>query len=148
MSYFTNNTKGFSLVEILGAIIILAIAVAGSLGFFASIAKLRIASDNELEAFVNASTWLEHIRTGERPAIRYNALIPQTGIDLNHAVSIFPEDYANEWPLAYKNKSKIVVPSPGGATYTVEEGINLGSGYNFKLITVEVKWQEISSVAE
>lgn len=130
-----NQRKGFSLVEILVSMILLIIAIGASFTLFMTTSRLRTSSDNELEAYYNAQQWLEHVRTGFSAATRYNALIAD-GVpkDLNVS-SILPENY-DIWPMANKPKVEML-----DTTYTIDN-VDLGSGVNFKKITVEVKWEE------
>ncbi len=143
MSYFKESSKGFTLVEILTSTILLVIAAAAFFAVFVSTAKLRIYSSNELRMSISASSWLEKVRTGSTGATEYDNLTAQAATDLNNAASIFQEDYTG-WIAA--NESNIDIVNPGdntkGALYTTDENIDLGSGVDFKKITVTVLWDE------
>ncbi|MDP8297657.1 MAG: prepilin-type N-terminal cleavage/methylation domain-containing protein [Candidatus Orphnella occulta] len=140
MSYFRKSHRGFTLIEILASTILLNIAAIAFFAVFVYTAKLRIYSTNEFRMSVNASSWLEKIRLGSVNKTKYNSLSAQTDIDLNDAVlSIFPEDYT-AWIIS--GEGNVDITSPGGALYTIEDNIDLGSGAYFKKITVTVSWDE------
>jgi len=139
MSYFRKSHRGFTLIEILASTILLNIAAIAFFAVFVYTAKLRIYSTNEFRMSVNASSWLEKIRSGSVNKTKYNNLSAQTGIDLNNAASIFPEDYT-AWIIS--GEGNVDITSPGGALYTTENNIDLGSGAYFKKITVTVSWDE------
>lgn len=144
MTYLKKPCHGFTLVEILTSTMILVVVSAAFFAVFISVAKLRVHSVNAFRLSVDASSWLEKVRTGSTSATEYDNLTTQTDIDLNDAASILQEDY-NNWITA--NESNIDIENPGdntkGALYTVEENIDLGSGVDFKKITVTVLWDEL-----
>lgn len=144
MSYFKKSCQGFTLIEILVSAIILVIAVAAFFAVFIYTAKLRIYSSNELRMPINASSWLEKVRSGSTSATEYNNLSAQADIDLNSGSSISQEDYSSDWIIAQEGNIDIVNPGDNtkGALYTTEANVNLGSGANFKKITVTVRWAE------
>ncbi len=129
-------SKGFSFIEITVAMIILSIAIAATFASYIAMARLRIFSENELEACYNAQAWLERVRTGSSTATRYSNLNDSENNDLNALDSILQEDY-NLWAMA--NKPKVAMSD---TTYQIDD-IDLGSGVIFKKITVEVKWNEL-----
>jgi prepilin-type N-terminal cleavage/methylation domain-containing protein len=133
------SDRGLTLVEILVSTILLLIIVAAAYSSFISATRMSIFSRNELEAYQNASVWLEEVRTGATPATRYNNLTATaSSVDLNDATSILQKDYmgtvtpSEAWPLA--SKANITALNAG---YTVEDG-----PYNFKKVTVTVNWTE------
>ena len=131
----SNQHKGFSLVEIMVAMIVLVIAVAFATTVFISGARLRAYSVNEREAYHNAASWLERVRAEKR----YGELNDGENRDIDAAApaaSILSEDY-NNWPMAIKPKVNMQ-----NAEYTIED-VDLGSGEIFKRITAEVQWDEL-----
>jgi len=139
MTNFKKPCHGFTLIEIVASTILLNIAVIAFFAVFIYTAKLRVYSTNEFRMSANASSWLEKVRPGSVSATKYNNLSAQTDIDLNAAASIFQEDYT-AWIIA--NEGNVDIQNPGGATYTIEDNINLGSVAIFKKITVTVLWDE------
>lgn len=150
MKYLNRYSKGFSLVEILTATVMLAAISAATYATFLSITRMAVTSRNELEAATEASGWLERVEAVtelSRPirnaaASRWDrysghgAFTDQVGLDLNDASSILQEDYLNNWPFANKpNVSNL------SATYTTEEE-TLGPGVPYRTVTVTVSWDE------
>jgi prepilin-type N-terminal cleavage/methylation domain-containing protein len=127
--------KGFSLVEIIVSMMILAIAAGAVFATFLSTARLRVFSENELEAHYNALSWLEQVRTGATVDTQYNQLPNHVDMLLDDTDSILTEDYDN-WPMA--NKPKVQMTD---ARYTVSD-VDLGSGVLFKRIAVTARWEE------
>jgi len=144
MSHFKKSNKAFTLVEILASTILLVVAAAAFFTLFISTAKLRTYSLNEFRMSINASSWLEKVRTGSTSGTEYSNLTTQATTDLNDGASIFQEDYANSWIIA--NEGNVDIANPGdntkGALYTTEENVSFGSGVNFKKITATVLWDE------
>ena len=140
---YNKSTKGFTLVEILVSAMILIVAVAAFFALFIYTAKLRMSSVNELRMSMNASSWLEKVRTGATGGTEYNNLSAQTNIDFNSASSILQEAYT-DWII--ENEGNIDITNPGdnskGAFYSTEQNVDLGSGVNFKKITATVLWDE------
>lgn len=138
MNYVNKYYKGFSLVEIITATFVLGLVALVSYATFFSVMKLTTTSRNELEAYAEASRWLEEVEA----AVDYDDLIAQDNVDLNNASSISREDYTNPsstdfWPFANKpNVSNLQ------ARYTTQPWINLGSGMNFRKVTIRVGWDE------
>ena len=126
--------KGFSLIEIIVSMMILAISSGAVFTTFLSTARLRTFSENELEANYNAASWLEQVRTGNAVGTRYHGIPNHTDMSLDDADSILTENY-NNWPMA--NKPTVQMTD---ASYTVSD-VNLGSGV-FKRIVVKVEWEE------
>lgn len=135
MKYHSGHSNGFSLIEIIVSMMILAIAASAVFTTFLSTARLRTFSENELEANYNAASWLEQVRTGATADTRYHGIPNHTDMSLNDAGSILTEDY-NIWPMA--NKPKVQMTD---ASYTVSD-VDLGSGALFKRIAVKVEWDE------
>ncbi len=146
MRYSKRGSRGFTMVEVLVSTMILVVVGAAFFTLFISTSKLKAYSVNEVRLYVNAISWLEKIKAGYDSATRYNNLAAETDIDLNDAASILQEDY-NNWIVA--NDSSIDIENPGdntkGALYTVEEGVDLGSGINFKKVTIKVLWDQLDS---
>jgi prepilin-type N-terminal cleavage/methylation domain-containing protein len=136
MTYFRRQQKGFSFIEILVSMIILSIAVAATFASYVATAKLRAFSENELEAYYNAQAWLERVRTGFSSQTKYTGLIHGQNRNLNAANSILRENY-NNWHMALKPKVQM-----NDTRYAISNA-NLGSGQNFKKITVTVRWDEL-----
>jgi len=142
MNLFNKRSKGLTLIEILTSTVILVIVVAAAYATFISAAKMSTFSRDELEAYAEATRWLERVRAGSTSITRYHdpMMNPTTGsVDLNAAGSILQEDY-NTWPLAAKPSIK---PNTLVAEYTITD-TNLGAGasYKFKQISVTVRWQK------
>jgi Tfp pilus assembly protein PilW len=136
MANYNKYRRGFSLVEIMVSMIMLVITIAASVTLYMSAAKLRVFSDNELEAYYSAQAWLDHVRTGFSAETGYDSLTDGESRDLNAVDSILREDY-NNWPMSAKPKVNM-----GDTTYTIED-VDLDSGEIFKKVTVEVKWDEL-----
>ncbi len=139
MSNYKKFRQGFTLVEVLVSVILLVLAAIAFFSVFIYTAKLRVYASNDFRMMTNASSWLEQVKTGSTSATEYNSLSAQTDIDLNAGASILQEDYTN-WIIA--NEGNVDIQSPGGASYTTEDNIDLGSGANFKKITMTVNWDE------
>ena len=136
---YNRPPKGFTLVEILVSAMILIVAVAAFFALFIYTAKLRMSSVNELRMSMNASSWLEKVRTGSTSATEYNNLNTQTDIDFNNVSSILQEDCTN-WII--ENEGNVDMANPKGAFYSTEQNVDLGSGVDFKKITATVLWDE------
>lgn len=143
MSNFKKPCQGFTLIEIVASTILLNIAVIAFFAVFIYTAKLRVYSTNEFRMSVNASSWLDKVRSGATSATEYNNLSAQTDIDLNDAFSIAKEDYSSNWLIAQEGNVDILDPGDKskGVFYTTEN-VDFGSGINFKKITVTVLWGE------
>jgi len=139
MSNLKKPCQGFTLIEIVASTILLSIAIIAFFAVFVYTAKLRVYSTNEFRMSMNASSWLEKVRSGSTYDTEYNNFSAQTDIDLNAVASIFQEDYTT-WIIA--REGNVDIPNPGGVTYTIEDNISLDSGANFKKITVTVLWDE------
>lgn len=133
MNYVNNNSKGFSLVEIITATFVLGLVALASYATFFSVIKLTTTSRNELEAYAEASRWLEEVEA----RVDYDALVAQaTPLDLNNALSILQENYTTTWPFATKpNVSNLQ------ADYTTEN-VQLGPGMPFRRVRIRVRWDE------
>lgn len=133
MNYVNKNCKGFSLVEILTATFVLGLVALASYATFFSVIKLTTTSRNELEAYAEASRWLEQVEAAKD----YDDLVAQgTPLDLNNASSILQENYTT-WPFATKpNVSNLQ------ADYTTQQDIHLGSGAPFRRVRIRVRWDE------
>jgi prepilin-type N-terminal cleavage/methylation domain-containing protein len=136
MIYFKKQKRGFSFIEIVVSMIILSIAIAATFTSFVAMAKLRAFSENELEAYYNAQAWLERVRTGFSSQTIYTSLIHGQNRNLNAVNSILQENY-NNWHMALKPKVQM-----GNTSYAISNA-DLGSGQNFKKITVTVRWDEL-----
>jgi type II secretory pathway pseudopilin PulG len=141
MTSHNRYRKAFSLVEILVSMIILIIAIAATFTTYIATARLRIFAENELEAYYNAQSWLDRVRTGSSDKTRYTNLINQSK-DLNDPDSIMQENY-EDWHMAKKPKVNMT-----DTAYTIEKVSLTGYAdpdddlYAFKKISVEVKWEE------
>ncbi|MFA5069306.1 MAG: prepilin-type N-terminal cleavage/methylation domain-containing protein [Candidatus Omnitrophota bacterium] len=131
------NNRAFTLVEIMVSVMVLAIAIGSAFAVYMSIAKLRIFTKNELEAYYNAQSWLDRVRTGYGSIRRYHDMVDAEAKDLNAVDSVCREDY-NAWAMAFRPKVQMT-----NTGYTIND-TDLGSGIDFKAITVEVKWNELS----
>lgn len=133
MNYSSKYFKGFSLIEILTATLLLTIVVAAAYATFLSVTKLSTFSRNELEAHTEASRWIEQVRAG----FEYGDLTTKAYTDLNNPNSILREDYKNNWPFAKKpNVSNL------NAKYSIVDNIDMGSHLIFRKVTIRVKWDE------
>lgn len=132
MNFVNKNGKGFSLVEIITATFVLGLVALVSYATFFSVMKLTTTSRNELEAYAEASRWLEQVEA----RVDYDRLVAQaTPLALNNASSILQEDYT-AWPLATKpNVSNLQ------ADYTTEN-VQLGPGTPFRRVRIRVRWDE------
>jgi len=134
----SDNRKGLTLVEILVAMVIMAVVVSSAYVAFLSIAKLTEYSRSELEAYMNASAWIERLKA----EIYYEALYgpANTWVDLYHDNSSVQDEYSANWPMA-ENPNITDLE----ASYKVEEDVTLGSGQTYKRVTVKVQWKEIET---
>ncbi len=137
--------KGFTLSEIVISAIILIIVIGAFFSFFVATAHLRAKPENKFEIAISALSWLERVRTGYTASTRYGSLSAETNVELNDASSILPENY-NNWITP--NESNVNITNPGddsrGVFYTVEN-VDLGSGINFKKISVTALWSDRES---
>ena len=95
-----------------------------------------------MEAYQEASRWLERARAGATSATQYNNLTDTGGaaVGLNTLGSILPDDYS-AWPLA--NKPSVESGSLSAEYEIADEDLGVGvAAYEFKKVTVAVKWTE------
>lgn len=141
---YSRLRNGFTLVEILVSTVVLLLAITAFFAVFMNTGKFRVGSENKLEIYVSVMSWLEKVRTGQSSSARYENIAAQTDVDLNDGSSILPEDYSN-WLVA--NKGSVDMQNPGdnskGVLYSVDDSVDLGSGVNFKKITVEATWDQL-----
>ena len=130
------SDKGFTFIEIITSTVVMATIAAAVYGTALSTMKLTTFSRNEMEAHINANTWLEQVKTGQTSATRYNNLNNATWVDINNGSSILQEDYSSVWSLvSVPNVTNLL------ADYKIET-IELGSGTPLKKVTVRVRWDE------
>ncbi|MDD5503907.1 MAG: prepilin-type N-terminal cleavage/methylation domain-containing protein [Candidatus Omnitrophica bacterium] len=132
-----HKNRAFTLVEIMVSVLVMAIVIGSAFAVYMSIAHLRMFTKNELEAYYNAQSWLDKVRTGYGGIGRYHDMVDAEAKDLNAADSVCQEDY-NAWAMALRPKVQMT-----NTGYTISD-TDLGSGVEFKAITVEVKWNELS----
>ncbi|MFC1807982.1 type II secretion system protein J [Candidatus Omnitrophota bacterium] len=152
MIIFKERRKGFTLIEILISSLMLAIVVASAYGIFIATVRMTSFSRNELEAYRNASAWLDRVRA---ELSQDEVTLGQNNIDLNDAAnSIAQEDHAANWPLAtdsinVDNLQATYRTDFTAATGGVPEDLDLGAGtlqdgttpFTFRRVDATISWQ-------